>query len=167
VLLLTLVFCGISLHGRKNRPCEDSFQLKAEPTKRVYAKGERVTIQVSFTNSTSHEVYIVPYLFPSDYWVDKHGQGRWIALATSISGPNASMRGAKSMAPPQPSEYRRIGAGKTFTTQFEVELDAVTKSPVGMFRLSSVHAQVHTNNSAANNDGCFIYAPQSSTFTVR
>ena len=167
MLLLTLVLCGISLHGSKNRPCQGSFQLKAEPIKRVYAQGEPVTIQVRFTNSTSHEVYIVPYLFPSDYRLDKHGQGRWIALATSISAPNASTRGVKSTAPPQPSEYRRIGPGETFSTKFEVELDAVTKSPVGMFRLDAVHAQVHANNSATNNDGCFIYAPQSSTFTVR
>jgi hypothetical protein len=167
VPLLSLVFCSILLHGSKDRPCQESFQLKAEPIKHVYAKGEPVTIHVSFTNSTSHDVYIVPYLFPSDYWVDKHGQGRWIALATGISGPNADKRSVNSTVPPQPSEYRRIRAGETFTAQFDVELAAVTKSPVGMFRLSSVHAHVHADNSAANNDGCFIYAPQSSTFTVR
>ena len=167
VLLLGLVFCSISLHGSKNPPCQDSFHLKAEPIKHVYAKGEPVAIQVSFTNSTSHEVYIVPYLFPSDYWVDKHGQGRWIALATGISGPNAKKRSVNSMAPPQPSEYRKVQPGETFTTQFEIELSVVTKSPVGTFRLSSVHAQVHANNSVANNAGCFIWAPQSSTFTVQ
>jgi hypothetical protein len=164
---LSLILCTISLYGSKDQPCHGSFQLTAQPIKRVYAKGEPVTIRLSFTNSTSHEVYIVPYNFPSDYWVDKHGDGRWIALATGISGPNANKRSVNSTALPQPSEYRRIRAGETFTAQFDVELAAVTKSPVGMFRLSSVHAHVHANNSAANNDGCFIGARQSATFEVQ
>jgi hypothetical protein len=168
VLLLGLLLCSFPLAATKDRPCRSGeFRLTAQPAKRTFTKEEPVTIQLSFTNLTSRDVYIVPYDFPSDYWVDKHGQGRWIALATGISGPNASKRSVNSTPLPQPSEYRRIRAGETFTSQFDVELAAVTKSPVGMFRLSSVHARVHADNSAANNDGCFMYAPQSSTFTVR
>jgi hypothetical protein len=164
---LSLILCSISLYGSKDQPCHETFQFKAEPIKRIYAKGERVTIRLSFTNSTSHDVYIVPYLFPSDYWVDKHGDGRWITLSTGISGPNAKERPAGSTDPAQPSEYRRILAGETFTTQFDVELSSITKLPVGKFRLGSVHAHIHANDSALNNYGCFIFAPQSATFTVR
>jgi hypothetical protein len=164
---LSLVFCSISLYGSKDQPCHETFQLKAEPIKRVYAKGEPIIIRLSFTNSTSHDVYIVPYLFPSDYWVAKHGDGRWINLSTGISGPNANERRDGSTGPTQPSEYRRIHAGETFTAQFDVELSRITKLPVGKFRLGSVHAHIHANESAPNNYGCFIFAPQSATFTVR
>jgi len=154
------------MYGSKDRPCHDSFKLKAEPTKRAYTKGEPITIRLSFTNTTSHEVYIVPYLFPFDYWVDKHGEGRWISLATGMVGPNANKRSVNSTGPPQPSEHRRIQSGETFQTQFDVELSAVTKSPMGMFRLNSVRAHVYASDAGANNVGCFIIAPQSSTFTV-
>jgi hypothetical protein len=164
---LSLILCSISLYGNKDQPCHETFQLKAEPIKRAYAKGEPITIRLSFTNSTSHDVYIVPYLFPSDYWVDKHGDGRWITLSTGISGPNAKERAAGSTGPTQPSEYRRILAGETFTTQFDVELSSITKSPEGKVRLGSVHAHIRANDSAPNNYGCFIFAQQSTTFTVR
>ena len=161
---LSLILCSISLYGSKDQPCLEAFQLKAEPIKRVYSKGEPVTIRLSFKNSTSHDVYVVPSLFSSDYWVDKHRDGRWINLSTSISvrPPAGSTRGAM-----QPSEYRRVPAGEAFTTQFDVELSSVTKSPIGEFRLSSVHTHIHANDSAPNNYGCFISAPQSVTFTVR
>jgi len=164
VLLLGLVSCSISLSGSKGQPCHEAFQLKAEPIKRVYKNDEPITIRLSFTNSTSHDVYVVPSLFPSDYWVDKHGDSRWINLSTGISvrPPAGSTRGAM-----QPSEYRRVPAGEAFTTQFDVELRSVTKSPVGEFWLSSVHTHIHANDSAPNNYGCFISAPQSVTFTVR
>jgi hypothetical protein len=105
-----------SLYGSKDQPCHETFQLKAEPIKRLYAKGEPITIRLSFTNSTSHDVYIVPYLFPSDYWVDKHGDGRWIALSTGISGPNAKERPAGSTDPTQ-----RIIKGRPFEVSFECE----------------------------------------------
>jgi hypothetical protein len=167
VAFIGLILCSISLYGSKDQPCYETFQLKAEPIKRLYAKGEPITIRLSFTNSTSHDVYIVPYLFPSDYWVDKHGDGRWIALSTGISGPSAKERPAGSTDPTQPSEYRRIHAGETFTAQFDVELSRITKSPVGKFRLGSVSAHIHANDSAPNNYGCFIVAPQSATFTVQ
>ena len=164
---LSLVLCSISLYGSKDQPCLETFHLKAEPIKRVYSKGDPVTIRLSFKNSTSHDVYIVPYLFPSDYWVDKHGDGRWINLSIGITGPNANERRDSSTGPTRPSEYRRIHAGETFTAQFEVELSHITKAPVGKFRLGSVHAHIHANDSAPNNYGCFIFAPQSATFTVR
>ena len=167
VAFISLILCSISLYGSKDQPCHETVQLKAEPIKRLYPKGEPITIRLSFTNSTSHDVYIVPYLFPSDYWVDKHGDGRWIALSTGTSGPNAKERPAGSTGRTQPSEYRRIQAGETFTAQFDVELSRITKSPVGEFRLGSVHAHIHANDSAPNNYGCFIFAPQSATFTVR
>ena len=164
---LSVVFCSISLFGNKDQPCHETFQLKAEPIKRVYIKGEPIIIRLSFTNSTSHDVYIVPYLFPSDYWVDKHGDGRWINLSTGISGPNARERRDGSTGPAQPSEYRRIQPGETFTAKFDVELGRITKSPMGKFRLSSVHAHIHASDSAPTNYGCFISAPESTTFTVR
>lgn len=167
VAFIGLILCSISLYGSKDQPCYETFQLEAEPIKRLYAKGEPIIIRLSFTNSTFHDVYIVPYLFPSDYWVDKHGGGRWIALSTGISGPNAKERPAGSTDPTQASEYRRIPAGQTFTAQFEVELSRITKSPVGKFRLGSVSAHIHANDSAPNNSGCFIVAPQSATFTVQ
>jgi hypothetical protein len=155
------------MYGSKDQPCHETFQLKAEPIKRAYAKGEPIIIRLSFTNSTSHDVYIVPYLFPSDYWVDKHRDGRWMNLSTGISGPNAKEQSAGSTGPTQPFEYRRVQAGETFTAQFDVELSRITKSPVGEFRLGSVHAHIHANDSAQSNYGCSIFAPQSVTFTVR
>ena len=162
--LLSLFLCSISLYGSKAQPCYETFLLKAVPIKSVYAKGEPITIRLSFTNLTSHDVYIVPSLFPSDYWVDKHGDGRWINLSSGISvrPPAGSTRGTM-----QPSEYRRVSAGEAFSVQFDVELSTVTKSPVGEFRLGSVHTYIHSNDSAPNNFGCFIFAPQSATFTVR
>ena len=161
---LSLILCSISLHGSKDQPCHEAFQLTAEPTKRVYAKGEPVTIRLIFKNSTSHDVYVVPSLFPDDYWVDKHGDRRWINLSTGIvvRPPAGSTRGAM-----QRSEYHRVPAGEAFTAQFDVELSSITKSPIGKFRLGSVHTHIHADDSTPNNYGFFIAAPQSAAFTVR
>jgi hypothetical protein len=165
---LSLVSCSVSLYGSKDQPCHETFQLKAEPIERVYAKGEPIIIRLSFTNSTSHDVYIVPYLFPSDYWVATHRDGRWINLSTGIGGPNAKERPAGLTGPTRPSdEYRRIQAGEMFTKDFGVDLSRITKSPGGKFLLGSVHAHIHANDSAPSDYGCFISAPQSAVFTVR
>jgi hypothetical protein len=165
--LLGFILCTVLLYGSKDQPCHESFRLTAEPIKRVYTKGEPVTIRLSFTNSTSHEVYIAPHLFPFDYWVDKHGNGRWIALSTGIVGPNAKERHIGSMGSAQPSEYRRIRAGETFTAEFEVELNSITKATAGTFRLNTVRAHVYASDSSANNVGCAIFASESATFRVQ
>jgi hypothetical protein len=157
----------IPLHATKDRPCNSgNFQLSAEPAKRTFVKGEPVTIRLTLTNLTSHDVYIVPYLFPFDYWVDKHKDGRWHSLATGIVGPNAKERRVSSLGPTQPSEYRRIRAGENFTTHFEVELSSITKSVSGTFRLGTVRAHVYESD-AGGNPGCALFTARSVPFTVQ
>jgi hypothetical protein len=93
--------------------------------------------------------------------------GRWIAFSTGISGPNAKLRPGGSAGSTQPSEYRRIQAGETFTAQFDIELSRITKSPVGKFRLAAVNTHIHANDSAPNNywmfhlraTGHYVYGP--------
>ena len=45
---LSLIFCSVSLYGSKDQPCHETFQLKAEPIRRVYAKAEPITIRPEF-----------------------------------------------------------------------------------------------------------------------
>jgi len=168
LLLLGLLLCAFPLLATKDRPCRSGgFQFTAKPTKRTFAKGEPVTIQLSFTNLTSRDVYIVPRQFPFDYWVDKHSDGRWKSLATGIVGQNAKEREGSSLAPTQRSDYRHVRAGETFTMHFEVELSSITRSVSGTYRLNAVRAHVHESNSPEQNFGCAVFAAVSASFTVQ
>lgn len=168
VLLLSLLLISLPLPATKDRPCRSGeFRLSAKPAKRAFANGEPVTIRLSFTNLTSRAVYIVPYMFPFDYWVDKHKDGRWAALSTGIGAPNARERRIGLSGPAQPSEYRKIQPGETFTGQFEVELRDVTTRPSGTFRVDAVRAYVYESNSAPKNAGCAIFTTTSDSFTAQ
>ena len=165
-LFVIVLMCLVSLHATKDRPCgSGDFKLSAEPTKRTFTKQEPVTIRLTFTNLTSRDVHVVPYLFPSDYWVGKHAEGRWRSLATGIAGPNAGQRRGNSSAPSQRSEYKKVRAGESFSTTFEVELDRVTKSPWGEFRVDAVSAHVY--ESYADSNGCFVVTMRSTSFLVK
>jgi hypothetical protein len=167
VLLLSLLLCAFPLVATKDRPCRSGeFQLNAEPAKHTFA-GEPVTIRLTFTNLTSRDVYIVPYLFPFDYWVDKHSDGRWKSLATGIVGPNAKERRGTTLGPTQQSEFRRVRAGETFTTTFNLELSTISKSVPGTYRLNAVRAHAHDSDSSETNSGCAMFAPMSAPFTVQ
>lgn len=167
-LLTALLLCAIALNGSKDRPCAaGEFKLVAEPAKRSYARQEPVRIRLTLTNLTSSDVYVIPYLVPFDYWVDKYSEGRWKSLATGIVGPNAKQRHGNSLSPTSRSEYQRVGANESFTTSFDVELGSVTKSPWGKFRLNGVRAHVYSRDSGEQNVGCAIFAETSSPFTVQ
>jgi len=168
VLLLSLLSSALPLPATKDRPClSGEFRLTAEPAKSTFARGEPVTIQLSFTNLTSRDVYIVPYMFPFDYWVDKHTDGRWKTLATGIVGPNAKERLGASLARTQRSEYRRFHAGEIFSTHFDVELSSVSKSVPGTYRLNAVRAHVYDSDSGEKNSGCAVFAARSAPFTAQ
>ena len=168
VLLLSLLLCAFPLRATKDRPCRSGeFRLTTQPAKHTFTKGEPVTIQLSFTNLTSRDVYIVPYLFPFDYWVDKHSDGRWKSLATGIVGPNTKERHSSSLAPTQRSEYRQVHAGETFTTHFDVELSSISRSVSGTYRLNAVRAHVYVSDSGEQNSGCAVFAARSASFTVQ
>jgi hypothetical protein len=168
VLLLSLLFCAFPLRASKDRPCRSGeFRLTAQPAKRTFRKGEPVTIQLSFANLTSRDVYIVPYLFPFDYWVDKHSDARWKSLATGIVGPNAKDRRGTRLGPTQQSEFRRVHAGETFTTTFDVELSTISKSVPGTYRLNTVRAHAYDSDSGEKNSGCAVFTPMSAPFTAQ
>jgi hypothetical protein len=168
ILFLGLLLCAFPLLATKDRPCRSGeFQLTAQPAKRTFAKGEPVKIQLSFTNLTSRDVHIVPYLFPFDYWVDKHSDRRWKSLATGIVGPNAKERHSSLLAPTQRSEYRQVHSGETFTTHFDVELSSISKSVLGTYRLNAVRAHVYESDSVEQNSGCAVFAATSPPFTVQ
>jgi len=166
-MLLSLLVCALPLHASKDRPCRSGeFQITVEPEKHTFAKGERVTVRISFTNLASRDVYVIPYQFPFNYWLDKHSDGRWKSLPTGVVGPNAKKRGGSSLATTQNSEYRRVPPGETFTTHFEVELSSITKSIPGTYRLNAVRIHVYETDSAAKNSGCALFAARSAPFTV-
>jgi hypothetical protein len=151
--LLTLLVCLIPLHATNDRPCRSGdFQFSAEPAKLTLVKGEPVTIRLSFTNLTSRAVYIIPYLYPFDFWVDKHRDGHWKTLATGVVGPNVK---------------ERIHAGETVTTHFYVDLSSITKSVSGTFRLGAVRAHVYESDSGAKDFGCALFTARSVPFTVQ
>jgi len=168
ILLLSLLLCAFPLVATKDHPCRSGeFQFNAEPAKHTFAGGEPVTIRLSFTNLTSRDVYIVLYLFPFDYWVDKHSDGRWKSLATGIVGPNAKERRGNPLGPAQQSEFRRVGPDEIFTTTFNLELSTISRSVPGTYRLNAVRAHAHDSDSGEKNSGCATFAPTSAPFTVQ
>jgi hypothetical protein len=165
LLLLGLLLCAFPLPATKDRPCHSGdFQLTAEPTKRSFTNGEPATFRLTFTNLTSRDVYIVPYLFPFDYWVDKHIQGRW---KSGFVGPDARTRRLSPLLATQLSERRRIRPRESFTTNFEPELSSITKSVSGTFRLNTVRAYVYDGDSRGKNLGCALFTAKSVPFTVQ
>jgi hypothetical protein len=167
-ILIVLLLCAVTLKASKDRPCASGdFKLTVEATKNSYSALEPIRIRLALKNRTSSDVYIVPYLLPFDYWVEKHSEGRWKSLATGIVGPNSQLRETPSLSPPKQSEYLRVRAGESYTTTFDVELNLVTKSPRGEFRLSGVRGHIYSTNSGIKNLGCAVYAPTSASFNVR
>ena len=168
-MLLSLLLCALPLAASKDRPCSGELRLVAEPAKHSCTRGEPVVNRLSFTNQTPRDVYVVPYLFPFDLWVDQHSDGRWRTLSGMV-WPNAKERRLRT---PQRSEFRRVRPGETFTTQFDVELSNITKSVSGRYRLNSVRARVYDSDSvydddsSENNPGCAMFSAQSTAFAVQ
>jgi hypothetical protein len=80
---------------------------------------------------------------------------------------NAGQRRGNSSAPPQRSEYKKVRAGESFSTTFDVDLNRVTKSPSGEFRLDAVSAHVYESEADSHGNGCFVVTMRSTSFLVK
>jgi hypothetical protein len=155
-VVATVFICLATLAASEDRICAASdVQFVAAPEKRVFNKAEPVTLRLAVTNRTQRTLWIVPHLYPFDYWVDEYSGGQWKQVGGMV--PASRSRQNMPLGPRDKSEYTALKSGETYSTLFVVAPELLGRSKSGRFR---IHVRAYAKDTGDENLrdlGCAIF----------